>query len=533
MPEARKFPMAEAIREAYTRGEEEEQMEPLVLVNADDTPLGRINGGDYVIFYNIRGEREVQLSESLIDPDFKHFPVEPPPKAKMATMIQYDRHLDRFGVKVAFPPLEEIKDSLSEVVSKNGLKQVKITESEKEVHISFFFNGKNKEPFPGEERITIPSPRVRRVDEKPEMSIAEVTRAIVEKINQGEHSLIVANFPNLDVIGHTENREAILKAVVAVDTHTGMVVEAARKAGVITLITSDHGTVESWLYPEGTIDTGHTKSPVHCLLIDPTLPPSSRVSLKEDGALTDAAPTVLALLAISKPEVMTGESLLANYPEFESAKRRVLLLITDGWGISDDDYGNLIKAANTPVMDSFYEQYPHTSLKASGEAVGLPEGTVGNSESGHSHMGCGRVIYADRMRIKKSIDDGSFFQNEAFLWAMQNAKKEKKPLHLLGIVSFYSSHGSVDYALALLEMAKREGLSEVYIHSMLGRRGERPETGAIYTEKIERECQRLGLGKVVSVIGRYYALDREENWDRVEKAYRLYVHGEGRKVREM
>jgi 2,3-bisphosphoglycerate-independent phosphoglycerate mutase len=103
----------------------------------------------------------------------------------------------------------------------------------------------------------------------------------------------------------------------------------------------------------------------------------------------------------------------------------------------------------------------------------------------------------------------------------------------LGIVSFYSSHGSVDYALALLEMAKREGLSEVYIHSMLGRRGERPETGAIYTEKIEKECQRLGLGKVVSVIGRYYALDREENWDRVEKAYRLYIHGEGRKVKQM
>jgi 2,3-bisphosphoglycerate-independent phosphoglycerate mutase len=364
------------------------------------------------------------------------------------------------------------------------------------------------------------------------MSISEVTKAIIEKINRGEHSLIVANFPNLDVIGHTENKEAILKAVEAVDTHTGEVVEAARKSGVITLITSDHGTVESWLYPEGTIDTGHTKSPVHCVLIDPTLPTSSQVSLKEGGALTDIAPTVLELLGIPKPESMTGESLLADHPKFENRRRRVLLLITDGWGINENDYGNLIKAANTPIMDGFYEQYPFTSLKASGEAVGLPEGTVGNSESGHSHMGCGRVIYADRMRIRKSIDDGSFFQNEAFRWAMRSAKREKKPLHLLGIVSFYSSHGSVDYALALLEMAKKEGVSEVYVHSMLGRRGERPETGAIYTEKIEKECQRLGLGKVVSVIGRYYALDREENWDRVEKAYRLYVHGEGREVRE-
>jgi len=532
MSDIEKFPMAEAIREAYARGQEEEQMEPLVLVDEHNKPIGRMNGGDYTIFYNIRGEREVQLSESLLDPDFKHFPVEPPPKPHMATMIEYDKHLEKFGVRVAFPPLEEVRDSLSEVVSKNGLKQVKITESEKEVHISFFFNGKNKNAFPGEDRITIPSPRVKNVDEKPEMSISEVTKAIIEKINQGEHSLIVANFPNLDVIGHTENKEAILKAVEAVDGHTGEVIVAARQAGVITLITSDHGTVESWLYPEGTIDTGHTKNPVHCVLIDPTLPTSSKVSLRKGGALTDIAPTLLALLGIPKPEVMTGESLLVNYPEFENGNRRVLLLITDGWGISDDDYGNLIRAANTPIMDSFHENYPFTTVQAAGEAVGLPEGTVGNSESGHSHMGCGRVMYADRMRVKKSIDDGSFFQNEAFLWAMRNAKKEKKPLHLLGIVSFYSSHGSVDYALALLGMAKKEGLREVYIHSMLGRRGERPETGAVYTEKIEKECKRLRMGKVVSVIGRYYALDREEHWERVEKAYRLYVHGEGRKVTE-
>jgi 2,3-bisphosphoglycerate-independent phosphoglycerate mutase len=532
MPDSNRFPMSQAIREAYTRGQEEEQMEPLVLVDGSDRPIGRIKGGDYIVFYNIRGEREVQLSESLLDADFKHFPVKPPPKPHMATMIEYDRALEKFGVRVAFPPEEKIRDSLSEVVSKRGLRQVKIAESEKEVHISFFFNGKNKDPFPGEERITIPSPRVSSFDQTPEMSISEVTKSIIDKIEEGEHALIVANFPNLDVVGHTENREAILKAVQAVDTRTGEVIEAARKAGVITLITSDHGTVESWLYPEGTIDTGHTENPVHCVLIDPKLPRDTDVSLREGGALTDVAPTVLQLLGIPKPEVMTGESLLVNYPESEIGNRRVLLLITDGWGVNEDDYGNLIKAANTPIMDRLYREYPFTTLKAAGEAVGLPEGTVGNSESGHSHMGCGRIMYADRMRVRKSIEDGSLFENDAFLWAMRGAKKERKPLHLLGIVSFYSSHGSVDYALALLEMAKREGLPEVYVHSMLGRRGERPETGAIYTEKIERECRRLGLGKVVSVIGRYYALDREEHWDRVEKAYRLYVYGDGRRIPE-
>ena len=146
------------------------------------------------------------------------------------------------------------------------------------------------------------------------------------------------------------------------------------------------------------------------------------------------------------------------------------------------------------------------------------------------HIGAGRRIYSDRVRINKAIEDGSFLDNEAFLWAMRSAKRDDRRLHLLGIVSFYSSHGSIEYLLALLRLAKREGMKQVYIPSLLGRRGERPESGARYLEQIERETERLGVGRVVSVIGRYWALDREENWDRVEKAYRLLVYGEGKPV---
>ena len=155
---------------------------------------------------------------------------------------------------------------------------------------------------------------------------------------------------------------------------------------------------------------------------------------------------------------------------------------------------------------------------------------MGNSEAGHLHIGAGRVVYSDRLRIDKAIRDGSYMKNEAFVEAMDNAAKEGRALHLLGIVSFFSSHGSIDHLLALLDMAKERGVKKVYVHSLLGRRGERPEAGAAYIQKVDDRCEELGIGRVCTVTGRFWALDREENWDRVEKAYRAIAFGEGRKV---
>ena len=208
----------------------------------------------------------------------------------------------------------------------------------------------------------------------------------------------------------------------------------------------------------------------------------------------------------------------------------MLLLILDGWGIGDGGPGDLITQTDTPVMDGLLATWPNTQLVASGPAVGMPQGTVGNSEAGHLHIGAGRVVPADRVRIEQALEDGSFFENEAFRWAMQGAKSDGTRLHLLGIVSFYSSHGSVDHLLALMEMAQREGVPEVYIHSMLGRRGERPESGAIYIEQVEQEAERLGVGQIATVIGRFWSLDREEHWDRIEKTYRMLVEGQGQPV---
>lgn len=519
------YVMAQAVREAYARGEEDEALEPLVLIDHERMPIGRIQNGDYVIFYDIRGEREVELTRSFVDPDFYEFPTEEGLSANFATMIQYD---EKLNVKVAFPPLAKIEHTLSQVVSEHGLMQVKITESEKAVHLEFFLNGKADRSFPGEERIVISSPKATSYDQVPEMSIARVTEALLHKIGDPMCDLLIANFVNVDVLGHIENEEAIKAAAEAVDSHIGQVVEAAQKANITVVVTADHGTVEKWLYPDGAIDTGHTDSPVPFIIVTP-----QRVRLRRGGDLTDVAPTILEVMGLPKPAAMTGRTLLIGAPPVTSDKKRVLLLIVDGWGFREERYGNLIAQAQTPVMDRLQSQYPFTTLEASGKAVGMPKGTVGNSEAGHVHLGAGRRIYSDRLRLDQALEDGSFFENEAFLWAMRGAQTDGTRIHLLGIVSFYSSHGSVDHLLALLKLAKRERLSEVYVHSMLGRRGEHPESGARYIESVEEAVDKLGLGEVVSVIGRFWALDREENWDRIEKTYRWLVHGEGRAVREV
>lgn len=522
----KRYPMAEAVREAYRRGEDDEAMLPLVKVGAEGTPRGKIQNGDYVIFYDIRGEREIELTESFTDPEFSHFPVEAGLRSRFATMIQYDPKLD---VKVAFPPIEHVSDTLCEVVSRNGLRLARISESEKAVHVGYFLGGRRDERFPGEDRVVIPSPEHEvNYDEIPEMSAEAVAEATIERLRDPGFKLIVANFANVDVVGHIENEAAIRRAVETVDTQVGHVVEAAREAGVYAIITADHGTVEEWLYPEGAINTGHTKSPVPFVLVSP-LPGEDRIEIREAGELADVAPTVLELLGLDKPEAMTGRSLLRGFQTPDAAPR-VLVVIVDGWGLSDEERGNLIAASSTPVMDRLQLEYPFARLAAAGEAVGMPARAVGNSEAGHLHIGAGRRVYSDRVRIDRAIEDGSYAENEAFAWAMEGAKRDGTRLHLLGIISFYSSHGSIKHLLALLRMAKDQGVPEVYVHGLLGRRGERPESGARYVGEVEAETERLGLGEVMTVIGRYWALDREYNWDRVEKTYRALVYGEGTAV---
>lgn len=522
-------PFVQAIWNAYRQGQEDEALEPLVAVDDQGHPLGRFQKGDAVIFYDLRGEREIELTQALTEDQFSHFPVESL-DLNFVTMIEYASWLK---VKVAFPPEGPVKNTLTEVLSRAGKKVLKISESEKAIHIGYFMNGKQEVIFPGETRKIIPSPQnVTNYAEVPQMSAAQVTEAIIESL-EGDHDLIIANYANVDVIGHIEDGQAVLKAVEIVDKELGRVVKACQQKQITLIVTADHGTVEEWYYPDGEINTGHTRNPVPFMLVDFSSSPGqeNELRLRPMGELIDVAPTILRLLGVETPPEMAGQNLLVNQKIISPPKPKILLIILDGWGMREEKWGNMIARAETPHFESLWTNYPHSLLQASGEAVGMPPGTVGNSESGHLHLGAGRRILLDRVRIDQAIKEGSFFQNEAFLWVMNKAKKSGKALHLLGIVSHYSSHGTIDHLFALLKLARQQNVPRVYIHCLIGRRGEKPESGAIYVNKVEEMTRSLGLGQVVTVIGRFWALDREENWDRVEKTYRALVFGEGTPVK--
>jgi 2,3-bisphosphoglycerate-independent phosphoglycerate mutase len=517
-------PMSDAVAAAYEKGEDDETLEPLVAVNGRGAPIGRFEPGDSVVFYDIRVEREVELTRSLVEKSFAHFPVKKGLMLNFLTMIEYDK---RLPVRVAFPSEKEIDDTLCSVLDKNKLRFARIVESDKAIHLTYFLDGKTQRIFSNEERIIVPSLKDNPID-KPEMRIKDVVAAILEKQDDEKIDVIIANLANVDVVGHSENKKAILRAVEAVDRAVGKVAKNAIKNDVALIITADHGTVEKWLYPDGTIDTGHTSSPVPFVLVDPLVGKRTRL---RNGCITDVAPTLFRILGLRKPVSMTGKSLIADGYPATKTKKRACLLILDGWGLGKRDKGDLIYQAKTPNMDRLWKNYPHATLKASGSAVGMPDGSVGNSESGHLHIGAGRCIDSDKWKIDKAIRDGSFFDNKKIIVVMDAARKKGKKLHLLGIVSFYSSHGSVDHLKALIKMAKARGLKGVYIHSFLGRRGEKAESGARYIRDIEKYARKRGTGKVVSVIGRHWSLDREENWDRIEKTYRLLVYGDGMAVK--
>lgn len=209
------------------------------------------------------------------------------------------------------------------------------------------------------------------------------------------------------------------------------------------------------------------------------------------------------------------------------SKKPTVLMILDGYGLNDKVQGNAVKEAKTPVMDSLMAEYPFVKGYASGMAVGLPEGQMGNSEVGHLNMGAGRIVYQELTRITKEIQDGDFFKNEALLKAVHNAKEKDTALHLFGLLSDGGVHSHNTHLYGLLELAKREGLEKVYVHCFLDGRDTPPASGKGYAEELEAKMKEIGVGRAATVMGRYYAMDRDNRWDRVELAYKAMVKGVG------
>ena len=208
-------------------------------------------------------------------------------------------------------------------------------------------------------------------------------------------------------------------------------------------------------------------------------------------------------------------------------KNRVVLIILDGWGIGPDYPGNAIKLAHTPVMDMLSTTFPHTELIASGESVGLPRGEDGNTETGHLNIGAGRIVYQDLPRINMSIASGSFLQNKAFLKAVDHVKKNGSNLHLLGLIGQGGVHSSNEHLYALMRLCKEQKIAKVYLHLITDGRDSGPTSSPMYLEQVMSEIKEIGVGTIATIVGRYFAMDRDHRWERTSIAYEALIDGVG------
>jgi len=293
----------EAVDLGYARGETDEFVQPTVIVSSVGEPIAKVSGGDSVIFYNFRPDRARQLTRAFVDKDFKGFYRKTgQPDAHFACMALYDKTIK---APVAFKP-QLLHNTLGEVLSKHGIPQLRLAETEKYAHVTFFFNGGVEEPFPGEERILVPSPKVATYDQKPEMSANEVTETFLQQLKSGKFGAFIVNFANPDMVGHTGDMAASVKALEVTDRCLGKLVSAVLEQDGTVLITADHGNVDEMRDEKGCVHTAHTTNPVPFILI---MKDVAGVALR-DGSLKDIAPTILQLLHIPKPAEMTGETLI-------------------------------------------------------------------------------------------------------------------------------------------------------------------------------------------------------------------------------
>ena len=510
--------LAQGVRSLYAGGQTDYYLDPLVVVDERSDPVGRIKDGDSVIFCCRRGEREVELTEAFTDPNFPNFDRLPLDNLKFVIFTLY--HEKFKDLPIAFAPTR-VQGTLAEIVSGAGLSQLHIAESEKFAHVTFFFNGGNNQPYGGEDDVSIPSPRGVPFDQKPELSLPEVTRQVVAGIGKN-YDLIVTNFANGDVIGHTANNDAKIKCAQIVDRSLAEVVEKARSAGYVTLITADHGNLEEMVKPDGSPHMAHTANLVPFVLVDAEEHASTSIN---DGILADIAPTILSAMGLPSSSSMNGTSLIQGHDWHGS--RHVLLIILDGWGIGRSDQANPIFLASTPFWDDLVRKYPGSKLKASGDSVGLKNGKAGNSEAGHLNLGAGRVILQDDVRLDMALNDGSFFTNEVFLETIQEVKRKGTSLHLLGLLSEKSSHGSIDYPLALLKMARDNDLELVFLHLIFDGRSTQNGSAPALLADLATRMNEIGIGQVVSGIGRGITLDRDGDYSKIKKAYDLLVSGIG------
>jgi len=298
---------AEAVQNSYDKDITDEFIEPVSIVNEDNEPVAVIEDGDGVIFFNFRGDRPREITRAFVEPDFKEFNRTIRPDVHFVCTTEYDATID---AAVAFPKPPKMKNILGTYWSSLGLKQFRCAETEKYAHVTFFFNDYTEKPFPGEDRQIVPSPRVRTYDLKPEMSVYEVTDIVLERLESNKYDVIVVNFANPDMVGHTGILSAAVKAAEAVDECAGRILNKVKEMGGAAIITADHGNFEKMIdqNPDNP-HTAHTIGDVPLIIFDERY---KNKKLRQDGRLADVGPTLLKMMQLPQPEEMTGKSLIQS-----------------------------------------------------------------------------------------------------------------------------------------------------------------------------------------------------------------------------
>ncbi len=510
------------LREGYAAGEQDYHLKPLVRWSGEG-PAGRIKDGDCVIFCCRRGDREVQITEAFSEKGFKGFERKDFESLDFIPMTLYQEKFSHLNV--LFPVIRP-EESLGKVISNAGLKQLRVAESEKFAHVTFFFNGRRVEAFENEERLFIESPPNSALLDNPGTSTAQVADAVVKGICSGNYDFILTNLASGDMVGHLENYEAKVDCASSVDESLGRIVEAAREHAYSVVITADHGLLETGFTPDGKPNVSHTTALVPFAIIS-----DDDVEKADDGScgtLSDIAPTVLSLMGLGIPKEMSGKTKVTN----KGDGKRVVLVVVDGWGIGNDDPAfNPIAAAKIPNLKKAMNEGISFEIEASGAAVGLPKGRYGNSEVGHLAIGSGRMIPSDELRISRAISDGSLAVNRDLAAPLERLKSRNGALHLIMILSERSSHGNIKECMAIADAAGKNGVKQAFLHIILDGRSTPPQGAADLIPILERDGAEVAADlELVTVMGREYGLDRGGNYEKKTRvAFEALVHGSGKK----
>lgn len=504
--------IAAAIEDRYRAGETDYWLSPLIVTNHRE-PVGRVRPGDVIIMCCRRGEREVQLTRAFADPTFNEFPRLDLEPLLFVPLTLY--HPDLRHLPTAFAP-QDIPATLGEVVAGRKLSQIRAAEVEKYAHITYFLSGGRAQPFPSEIDV-----RVLSSLNEPLVALNDLVTQLQTAWSQVDPAFVAVNVASGDILGHSLDLEPKVACANAVDRALGRLLDLAASKHCWSVITADHGLLEDHGPAGGPPNNSHTTNPVPCIVCGPQ---GERPTLKVHGALADVAPTVLSLMGFPAPQAMTGNLLLEQSPQ---TTRAVLLIILDGWGLAAPGRVNPIALAHTPYWDQL-QRGPMSQLQASGEAVGLLPGRKGNSEAGHLNIGAGRVVLQDEVRIEQAIANGTFAKAPALQDAMVTARSRGAALHLVGLLSYQSSHGSIEYVIELLKAARRRHLRQIYVHIITDGRSTEPGTAPALLRELATRIARISVGTVVTAMGRGLALDRGGDYvGKTQRAYRALVHGEG------